>query len=65
MQLARHYQRPPDQLQREDIRSYLVHLAQQRRVAPSTYNQTHKSVITVSIKLPYFIQGPSYRRFDW
>jgi hypothetical protein len=40
MQLARRYQRPPDQLQREDIRSYLVYLAQQRRVAPSTHNQT-------------------------
>jgi len=39
-QLARHYQKPPDQLQREDVRGYLVYLAQQRRVAPSTYNQT-------------------------
>src|SRR5438128_11731471 len=40
MQLARHYRKSPDQLQREDIRGYLVYLAQQRRVAPSTYNQT-------------------------
>ena len=39
MQLARHYQKSPDQLQHEDIRGYLVYLAQQRRVAPSTYNQ--------------------------
>ena len=38
MQLARHYQKSPDQLGREEIRSYLVHLVQQRRVAPSTYN---------------------------
>ena len=38
MQLARHYQKSPEQLQREDIRSYLVFLAQQRRVprAPTT-----------------------------
>ena len=39
MQLARHYRKSPDQLQREEIRGYLVYLAQQRRVAPSTYNQ--------------------------
>ena len=38
-QLARHYQKSPDQLGREDIRSYLVGLVQKRRVAPSTYNQ--------------------------
>jgi len=38
MQLARHYHKSPDQLQREDIRGYLVYLAQQRRVAPSTYS---------------------------
>ena len=40
MQLSRHYRKSPDQLQREEIRGYLVYLAQQRRVAPSTYNQT-------------------------
>jgi integrase/recombinase XerD len=39
MQLARHYRKSPDQLQREEIRGYLVHLIQKRRVAPSTYNQ--------------------------
>ena len=39
MQLSRHYRKSPDQLQREEIRGYLVYLAQQRRVAPSTYNQ--------------------------
>ena len=39
MQLARHYHQSPDQLQREEIRGYRVYLAQQRRVAPSTYNQ--------------------------
>jgi integrase/recombinase XerD len=33
MLLARHYHKSPDQLQREDIRSYLVYLAQQRRVS--------------------------------
>jgi site-specific recombinase XerD len=38
-QLARHYQKSPDQLGREDIRSYLVSLVQKRRVASSTYNQ--------------------------
>src|SRR6516165_96213 len=38
-QLARYYQKSPDQLGREDIRSYLVGLVQKRRVAPSTYNQ--------------------------
>src|SRR5436190_20097831 len=40
MQLARHYHKSPDQLQREDVRGYLVYLAQQQRVAPSTYNQS-------------------------
>jgi len=40
MHLARHFQKPPDQLQHEEVRSYLVYLAQQRRVAPTTYNQT-------------------------
>jgi integrase/recombinase XerD len=38
-QLARYYQRSPDQLEREEIRAYLLHLIQQRRCAASTYNQ--------------------------
>ena len=38
-QLARFYKKSPDQLQREEVRAYLVHSVQQRRVSPSTYNQ--------------------------
>lgn len=38
-QLAQFYNKPPDQLQDEEIRDYLVHLIQQRKVAASSYNQ--------------------------
>ena len=45
----------PDIYLHEDIRGYLVHLAQQRRVAPSTYNQTRcalKFFYQVTIGVP-------------
>src|SRR5262245_51873895 len=38
-QLAQHYRMSPDRLTGEQIRAYLVHLVQQRQVAPSTFNQ--------------------------
>jgi integrase/recombinase XerD len=38
-QLGRYYHRSPDQLEREEIRAYLVYLIQRRRCAASTYNQ--------------------------
>jgi len=38
-QLARFYRRSPDQLDREEIRAYLLHLIQRRQCAASTYNQ--------------------------
>jgi site-specific recombinase XerD len=38
-QLAQFYKKSPDQLKREEVRAYLVHAVQQRRVSPSTYNQ--------------------------
>src|SRR5688572_10252081 len=36
--LARHYQRSPDQLSREEVRSYLHHLLIQRKLAQGTCN---------------------------
>lgn len=38
-QLAGYYRRSPDQLDREEIRAYLLHVIEQRRCAASTYNQ--------------------------
>ena len=49
--LAKFYRRPPDQLTQEEIRSYLLHLINERKLAPTTvttiiaglrffYNQT-------------------------
>lgn len=38
-QLAAYYRRSPDQLLREQVRAYLVHLVQDRGVSPSTFNQ--------------------------
>jgi integrase/recombinase XerD len=37
--LAQFYQKSPDQLQREEVRAYLVHLVQKRQVSFSLYNQ--------------------------
>ncbi|HKI31544.1 MAG TPA: site-specific integrase [Gemmataceae bacterium] len=36
---ALHYKKSPDRLSMEDVRAYLVHLVNQRHVAPSTFNQ--------------------------
>jgi site-specific recombinase XerD len=38
-QLALYYKRSPDQLGTEEVRTYLLHLINDRRVAPSTFNQ--------------------------
>jgi hypothetical protein len=49
--LAKYYKRPPDQLDKEQIRSYLLHLTVERKLSPNTmtgqiaglrffYNQT-------------------------
>jgi site-specific recombinase XerD len=38
--LARHYRRSPEQIQSEEIRSYLLHLLEERKLASSTLNQT-------------------------
>jgi len=34
--LAKYYRRPPDQLDREEIRSFLVHLTTERKLSPNT-----------------------------
>jgi site-specific recombinase XerD len=34
--LAKYYRRPPDQLDKEQIRSYLLHLAVERKLSPNT-----------------------------
>jgi integrase/recombinase XerD len=34
--LAQYYRRPPDQLDKEQIRSYLVHLTVQKKLSPNT-----------------------------
>jgi site-specific recombinase XerD len=36
IRLAKHYKRPPDQLDREQIRSYLLHLTNERQFSPNT-----------------------------
>jgi integrase/recombinase XerD len=36
--LAKYYRRPPDQLDREEIRSFLVHLTTERKLSPNTMN---------------------------
>jgi site-specific recombinase XerD len=38
-QLARYYHQSPDQIPVEQVRGYLVHLVNDRRVSPSTFNQ--------------------------
>lgn len=38
--LARYYRQPPEQLDLEQVRSYLLHLMQERRVSFSHYNAT-------------------------
>jgi site-specific recombinase XerD len=37
---ARHFGRSPEDLGRDEVRSYLIHLVQERHVCWSTYNQT-------------------------
>jgi len=37
--LAQHYHRAPDQISDEELRAYLLHLRQQRHLAPSSLNQ--------------------------
>ena len=37
---ARHFRRSPEQLGRDDRRSYLLHLIQEKKVSWSVYNQT-------------------------
>ncbi len=36
IRLAKHYKRPPDQLDKEQIRSYLLHLTTERKLSPNT-----------------------------
>jgi len=38
-QLAKYFRQPPDQLINEQVRAYLLHLARERRLAPSSINQ--------------------------
>jgi integrase/recombinase XerD len=38
-QLAKHFRQAPDQLTNEQVRAYLLHLAQERHLAASTINQ--------------------------
>jgi integrase/recombinase XerD len=38
-QLARYYQRSPDQLSTQEVRTYLLYLINDRHVSPSTFNQ--------------------------
>ena len=38
-QLARYFHQSPDQLSNEQVRQYLLHLARERQLAPSTINQ--------------------------
>jgi len=37
--LAQHFHKPPDQLGEQELRSYFLYLKNEKRVAPSTYNQ--------------------------
>jgi site-specific recombinase XerD len=38
--LAKHYQRPPDQLSDEQLKQYVFYLAQERKLAPASLNLT-------------------------
>jgi integrase/recombinase XerD len=38
--LARYYRRPPDQLDKEQIRSYLLHLTVERKLSPNAHDRT-------------------------
>src|SRR5262249_60754074 len=57
-QLARHYQKSPDQLGREDIRSYLVGLVQKRRGGPGTDNQIRRAPEVFFQEAPRPAGGP-------
>jgi integrase/recombinase XerD len=37
---VRHFGRSPQELGRDDVRSYLLHLVQEKKVSRSVYNQT-------------------------
>jgi hypothetical protein len=39
-QLAKHFRQSPDQLSNEQVRAYLLHLVRERKLAPSSINQT-------------------------
>jgi len=42
--LARHFHTSPDRLGAEDVRAFLLHLLQERRVSPSYYNQARSAL---------------------
>jgi integrase/recombinase XerD len=39
-QLAKHFRQSPDQLSNEQVRAYLLHLVRERKLVPSSINQT-------------------------
>jgi site-specific recombinase XerD len=43
-QLAQHFRTSPDQLDREQVREYLLYLVKERHVAPNTYNVVHSGL---------------------
>ncbi len=44
VQLAQHFRTSPDQLDREQVREYLLYLVKERHVAPNTYNVVHSGL---------------------
>lgn len=54
---AKHFNKSPEHLGREHVRSYLLHLVNERQVAPNTYNVVHSGLkffyhVTLGIELP-------------
>ena len=42
--LAKHYRRPPDELSEQEVRSYLLHLRDERGVAHGTFQPYHAGI---------------------
>ena len=61
--LTKHYRRSPDQLDREQIRSYLLHLTVERKLSPNTMmgqnSRTNSKTSPLAIRrcIPVLLRG--------
>ena len=48
--LAKHYHRSPDELSEAEVRSYLLHLRDERGVAHGTFQPYHAGILFLSVR---------------